>query len=253
MWYPDYLVGSIISTIVEGLLFFIGLFINIKIVSLEWKNRDGKTWQVQIVYSVCSTVLFAFNIPFSSILNAIPHFSEYTGEWFCNLATFISIYGLVTITANSLLVSIMKYTFIVHPIKALKWGHDKIQKIFLATYLAVPFVLAVMVIVTKDFESYKYLRICFGIKNEGPVKKIWEKLLLCNLEEMGIDASTNIHLKNSIQAFCIFRSVLSFMITSNMMEAFFYRQIFKKMKRCVIIYIIMYFSLYLDFIFFSTD
>jgi hypothetical protein len=134
----------------------------------------------------------------------------------------------------------MKYTFIVHPFKALKWGHEKIQKIFLATYLAVPFVMAVIVIATKDFESYKYLRICFGLKKEELLKNTWKRLFLCNLKEMGIGESANIHLRNSIQMFCILRSVVAFMISSNIMEAFFYYKIFTKMKRCIIIYRIFF-------------
>ena len=235
MWYPDFLVGSIISTIVEALLFLVGLFINIKIAILEWKNGEAKTWQVQIVYSVCCTIYFAFEIAFSSISNTIPNISEYTGDWFCNLATFIIFYGITTFSTLSLLVSIMKYIFIVHPFKALKWGHEKIQKIFLATYIAVPFVLAVIQIATKDFESYKNLRICFGLKDEELEKNTWKRLFLCNLKEMGIDASANIHLGNSIQLFCILKSVIAYMITINIMEAFFYHQIFTKMKRCIII------------------
>jgi hypothetical protein len=240
MWYPDYLVGSIISTIVEAILFLVGLFINIKIAILEWKNREAKTWQVQIVYSVCGTIYFAFELPFSSVSNAIPNISEYTGDWFCNLATFIITYGIIIFTTNSLLVSIMKYTFIVHPFKVLKWGHEKIQKIFLATYLAVPFVMAVIQIATKDFESYTNLRMCFGLKNEDLVKNTWKRLFLCNLKEMGIDASANIHLGNSIQLFCVLKQIIAYIITSNIMEAFFYRKIFTKMKRCIIIYHIFF-------------
>ena len=231
MWDQDFLVSSIISTIVEALLFLIGLFINIKIVLLEWKKRNSIIWQVQIVYSVCSTIYFAFGIPFTSISNAIPHLSEYTGQWFCNLATFIVIYGLTTIAMNSLLVSIMKYTFIVYPLKALKWGHDRVQKIFLATYLAVPFVFGLIVVATKDLDSYKSLRTCFGFTNNEHEKKLWKRILLCNLTELGIDESASVYLKNSIHTVCAIRSIVSFMTSNNIMEAFFYIKIFKKMKR----------------------
>ena len=230
MWDQDFLVSSIISTIVESLLFLIGLFINIKIVLLEWKTRKTIIWQVQIVYSVCSTIFFAFCIPFTSISNTIPHLSEYTGQWFCSLSTFIVVYGLKTIGMNSLIVSIMKYTFIVHPLNALKWGHDRVQKIFLATYLAVPFVFGVIVVATKDFDSYKTLRKCFGFPNNEHVG-IWTKLLLCNLTEMGVDESASVYLKNTIYTSCAIRSILSNMASNNIMEAFFYLKIFKKMKR----------------------
>ena len=236
MWYNHFDFGTIIDAIVQALFFLIGLVIAIKVVLLEWKNRESKTWQLQIVGSVCSTVYFAFDLPFSTILATMPDFSEHTIDWFCNLATFIIIYGIFTITMNSLVIASMKYTFIVHPFKALEWGYEKIQKVFLALYLAAPFLMAIVVILTKDFESYKYLRICFGLRKEDLEKDTWKRLFLCNLKEIGIADSDNIHLQNSIQSICIIRSVLVFMITSNVLEAFFYYKIFTKMKRLVHMY-----------------
>ena len=231
MWYPDFLVGSIISIIIEGLLFLIGVFINIKIVLLEWKKRESKTWQIQIVCSVCSTLYFAFELPFSSISTAIPNLTNYTGDWFCNLATFIIVYGIFTVTTNSVVIAMMKYIFIVHPSKALRWGHDKIQKLFLAIYITIPSLMAAIVIATKDFESWQNIRMCFGMKKEDLETNLLKRLFLCNLKEIGIDETVNIHLQNGILSVCIIRSVLAFMISGNIMEAFFYYKIFTKMKR----------------------
>ena len=233
MWHPDFLIGSIIGTIIETLLFFIGFVINTKIVLSEWKNRESKTWQIQIVCSVCGTIFYAFDLPFSAISAIIPDLSQYTGDWFCHLSTFIIIYGIFTITTSSFVISAIKYTFIVHPFKALKWGHDKIQRIFLAIYVTIPSLMAVIVILTKDFESYTYLRLCFGMNKKDLETHVWKRLFLCNLKELGIDETVNKHLQNSILSICIIRSVLAFIITSNIIEAFFYYKIFSKMKRFV--------------------
>ena len=241
MWYPDFLVGTIISTIFEALLFLAGLFINTKIVLSEWKNRESKTWQIQIVCSICSTIYFAFDFPFSAISVAIPDLSKYTGDWFCNLATFIITYGIFTFLTSSFITAFMKYTFIVHPFKALEWGHDNIQKLFLAMYITIPSLMSVIVIVTKDFESYQFIRMCFGMKNEDLETNIWKRLYFCPLKEMGIDESYNVHLRNSIQSVCIIRSVFAFIITSNITEAFFYYKIFTKMKRFINIFPILIF------------
>jgi len=242
MWYPDFLVGTIISTIIESLLFLAGLFINTKIVLSEWKKSESKTWQIQIVCSVCSTIYFVFDLPFTAISGAIPDLSKYTGDWFCNLATFIISYGIVSITTSSFVISVMKYVFIVHPFKALQWGNDKIQKLFLAVYITIPGLTAMFVIVTKDIESYTYLRMCFGMKTEDLETDVWKRMFLCNLKEIGIDKSYNTHLQNGIQSVCIIRSILLFLISSNIMEAFFYYQIFKKMKRFIHIFHILLFS-----------
>jgi hypothetical protein len=198
---------------------------------LEWKKRESKTWQIQIVCSVCSTLYFAFELPFSSISTAIPNLTNYTGDWFCNLATFIIVYGIFTVTTNSVVIAMMKYIFIVHPSKALRWGHDKIQKLFLAIYITIPSLMAVIVIATKDFESWQNIRMCFGMKKEDLETNLLKRLFLCNLKEIGIDETVNTHLQNGILSVCIIRSVLAFMISGNIMEAFFYYKIFTKMKR----------------------
>ena len=236
MWYPDYLAGTIISTIIEALLFFIGLVINIKIVLSECKTRDTKTWQIQTVCSVSSTIFFAFDLLFSTISPYIPDLSQYTGDWFCHLATFIITYGIFIVTTNSIIISMMKYTLIVSPFKALEWGHDQIQRLFLAIYITIPSVMAVFAIAAKNFESYNYIRMCYGMKEEDMETNVWKRLFLCNLKEMGIDESANNHVQNSIQTVCVVQAVITFLLTSNIMEAFFYYKIFTKMKRFIYIF-----------------
>ena len=183
-----------------------------------------------MAYSISIVLFFAFHLPFSVVSNAIPHLSEHTGEWFCSLATIIIMYGINVMTIHSLLIAIMKYVLIVHPLKALQIGHDRIEKIFFALYLALPLILAIVVALLKDFESYKVLRKCFALNNEQR-EKSWKRMFLCNLNEMGVDVSNNMTLEVVLQTICVVRSVLELVIASNFLEAFFYYRIFKQMKR----------------------
>ena len=183
-----------------------------------------------MVYSISLILFFAFLLPFSEVSNAIPHLSKYTGEWLCNLATIIIMYGISSMTSNSLFISITKYIFIVFPLKARKIGQEKIEKIFFAIYLILPFVIATTKTITKDFESYNSLRKCFAL-SDAKRENTWKRFFLCNLEEMGVDSSNYPSLEMAIQTICVFRSVLQLVIASNIPEAFFYYKIFKAIKR----------------------
>ena len=183
-----------------------------------------------MAYSISIVLFFAFHLPFEVISNAIPNLSDYTGEWFCNLASIIIMYGITIMTLRSLLISIMKYIFIVYPAKARQIGHEKIEKVFLTVYLTLPFLMAIIITITKDFQSYHIIRKCFALRN-AKTETTWKDLFLCNLNDMGVDSSDNLPLEMAIQTICVFRSVLQIVIASNMPEVFFYYKIFKVMKR----------------------
>ena len=183
-----------------------------------------------MAYSISIILFFAFHLPFSVVSNAIPTLSDYTGEWFCNLASIIIMYGITIMTLSSVLISIMKYIFIVFPDKARKIGHEKIEKVFLAVYITLSFVMAIIITITKDFQSYNIIRKCFALRN-AKTETTWKDLFLCNLHDMGVDSSNNLPLEMAIQTICVFRSVLDMVIGSNLPEAFFYYKIFKTMKR----------------------
>ena len=106
-------------------------FINFKVISVCSRNRDTKTWQIHIAHSIIVTIFFAFDLPFVTISNALPHLSIYTGDWFCYMASFIVNYEVYFLVTNSFLIAVMKYIYIVHWDKAMRFGHEKIQRIFL--------------------------------------------------------------------------------------------------------------------------
>ena len=222
-----------INLIVQSLAFVIGLFINIKVVSVCWRNRETKTWKIHIAYSVIITIYFAFNLPFVAISNAIPNLSMYTGEWFCSFSFFVINYGVTVIISNSLILACMKYIYIVHWDKAMCFGHEKIQMVFFVITFAVPFFIAGVGTITNDFDSYKAVKSCFGIQNQPKERRnggVWQRLFLCNLTNTE-DTEENYVGYVLLQIVCFSRSLLSYILATNLPEAFFYYKVFKKMKR----------------------
>ena len=223
-----------VNVIVQSIAYIAGFFVNVKVISVCSRNRDTKTWQIHIAQSIINTIFFGFDIPFVTISNALPHLSRYTGEWFCYMASFIVNYEVYFLVTNSFLIAVMKYIYIVHWDKAMRFGHDKIQRIFLIIAIVFPCLNATVVTLTKDFDSYKAIKSCFGIpvKQTNSRNGVWEKLFLCNLiyaDTSNADESRILYIL--IQIICVSKSLLAYFFSTNLPEAFFYYKIFKKMRR----------------------
>ena len=221
--------------IVQVLLFILGLLIQLKTVYISWKDKEGKTWQIHMIHSIALIVYFSFRIPFDNVTDAFPNLSLYTGEWFCYLGTFICMYGISIITLNSLLIAVMKYFFIVHNTKVLKFGEEKTKKGFLILCLTFPLIFALIIVVTKDIDSDAYLLSCFGLtdqtlKQYNTWEKKMQKFFLCNLNTEANDISDRYALYVMKQSLCVVKSSVYMSLNTNFPEAWFYYKIFKKMK-----------------------
>ena len=220
----------------ETILYLIGLFIQCKIIFVTWKDKEGKTWQIHLIQAIAIIIYFAFSIPFWNLTSNIPGLSSYTGEWFCYVAIFINIYGFYIITFNSLLVAVMKYTFIVHYQKVLMFGENKAKKVFLSLIFTVPFTFAIMTCLTKDIDGYSDLVSCFGLtdifkKKYNTWEKRVQKFFMCNIDWSERDISEKYEWYVIQQIFCGIKSVIGLVVNTNFPEAYLYYKIFGKMKR----------------------
>ena len=126
-----------------------------------------------------------------------------------------------------------KYIFIVHAIKALKYGEDKIKKYFFWANLISPLLLAIVALLTSDMKARPSLISCFGDTQETLTQNS------ATSSEPGnfvFNTTTNKEDYNTIifyviQFLYIFRIVFNCVIGTNLPEGFLYYKIFKKMKR----------------------
>ena len=228
------LVSDIVNTIVQSTAFAIGLFINIRIIHICLNDKSSKTRRIHIIYSIFSTIFCLFDIPFHAITNHVPNLSMYTGEWLCHIASFIIIFCAHIIFMNSFWIALMKYVFIVHWDRALLWGHEKIERTLLSISLVLPLIFTIIIVLTKDFDSYGALNSCYGIETKklDPVDGI-KGFFMCDLSNLNTNDIRDYILYVIIQAMCIAKSILTLPATSNLSEALLYYKIFKRMKRYV--------------------
>ena len=235
--YEETLSGFKISAIIiQILLFSIGLPIQLKIISVCWKERDGRTWYIHLINSATIIIHFFFSILFDTIAHVFPNLSSLTGEWFCYCIHFIRLNGFFIITFNSFLVAVMKYIFIVHDEKARSIGEEKLKKLFIIVAFSVPFTLATIGSVTKGINGYSDLVSCFGLKEVVDEKyNTWKKNLLkffvCRHGWTDHDIEEQYCLYAFQQCLCGIRTCVTMLINTNFPEAFLYFKIFSKMNR----------------------
>ena len=224
------------SIIIQILLFSIGLPIQLKIISVCWKEQEGKTWYIHLINSAALIIHFFFTILFDTIAHVFPNLSSLIGEWFCYCILFIRFYGYMTIAFNSFLVAVMKYIFIVHDEKARLIDEEKLKKLFLIVAFSVPFTLATIASVTKDINGFSDLVTCFGVKEVVDEEyATWKKNLLkffvCTHGWTDHDIEKKYYLYVFQQCLCGIRQCATMLINTNFPEAFLYCKIFNKMRR----------------------
>lgn len=227
-------VSAIIHLLVQVLLFCVGSFIHLKLIFV-FKEDKNKAWQIHITHSIVCIIYFSFNIPFAAITHFIPFLSQYTGPWLCYIASFIMLYCYYEVIANSLLISVLKYVFVVHDRKARDFGEEKINKAFFLINLIHPLLWTILTMITSDWESFIALINCFGQREQvlaqyntsaGNI----EKFFFCNLKKNDTQDS-DVHTIYVIkQCICAFVSIGVLVIGSNLPEGFFYYKIFRKMR-----------------------
>ena len=222
---------TITTALVGGIrivLYVVGLWINIRAMLVCWRSRENiKTWQLHILYSLVCTIHFCFIIPFSLISNTIPHLSKYVGERACYFSSLTIIFDTWIIHINSLMIAMVKYIFIVHWDSALLFGHTKIQWIVFAISTAIPLYIAVVNTLLKDFGVFKIVKSCLGSQNFDTEDLEMKSYSLCSMDKDKFGYAV----QALLQIICVSTKMLSFLISTNLGEAFFYYKTFKKMKR----------------------
>ena len=225
----------IVHKTIQALLYLVGVLVHLKIISVCWKEKDGKVWMIHMTNSIFTIIYFAFYLPFFTVTSEIPNLSDqYTGEWFCYLATFVIFYGFTIITFNSLLIAVMKYVFIVRNEDVRVYGDEKALKFFFIVDLTVPLFVATFACITRDFEGFAALNSCFGttqqvLKQYNTWDKNLQKFFLCDLNKEK-DQAYSYTLYAVKQVACVIKSCAVLVTNTNLPEAFFYYKIFQTMK-----------------------
>ena len=204
------------NVVVQIILYAIGVVINIKMIIYCWKTRENnKSWQLHILHSVSSIIIFAVDIPFYLLTICIPYLSRFTGVWICYLFLFLNQFFGFIILVNSLMVAITKYTFIVHWDKALANGQKKIQWTVFAVLVLISFSIAILKTGMKQYNNGSIVQTCFGAEHEtSRDETAWKGNLSfwCSSENLALTQKWGYIQIVSLQIICVI-TLVAFMVS----------------------------------------
>ena len=233
----DNLNTFIITNIFLFALFIIGLILQIKIIIVSKKEKDI-TWKLDISHSLTMIIYFFLRILFEIITHITQSLHLYTGKWVCYVALFVNLYGTFSVTSHSLTVSIHKYIFIVHQNRIRRFRIDRADVFAFWANLIFPGILAISVIARPSVSAFSSVFSCLGTQDQyadklnETSKALLQRYLFCGVDDFKDNDSVIGYIMNVVNSMgCFITSVLFFIIMTNMIEGFLYRQIFVYTKR----------------------
>ena len=221
----------ILSWVMAIMVYFLGAYINWKIISVSWKTKD-KTWKEDIVHSTIMMIVMPWTIVFENVSLHVKVLSRYTGgDWICYLTAFFYSYNTFIGGFHSFTICFMKYIYIVHHEKVREYGEEKLQKIFFFTYFIHPLLLTIPTVILLDFEVYSSVIGCYGLEEGLMDRYAYDGLSRMFLCKLVVDVRDSEFLYYLAQGFCSLKMAWVIMLASNIPEGFLYYKIFQFMRR----------------------
>ena len=173
---------------------------------------------------------------FVTLTDFIHPLNEMFGRWICISFWFEENIARQIITSHSLMVALLRYTFIVHNTKVLEFGKAKLEKLFWYASIIVP-ILTVLWVASdlQDAIPSNHINRCNGMDHKMFLIRSWSSLGLIG---------TNFHLHNDQisdkfdMLFAIMRKlsrighrILRIFLASNIAEGVIYFKLFRHMTR----------------------
>ena len=148
--------------ILRLILAMIGWIINIKV----WKMLDKENGLVKDVTKIY-TIALMIGSTMLSIFWASTDFlhpvNEIIGQWYCDLGWFVLYTSWFTMSFYSLIVSTMRYLFIIQEKKVEMYGKEKVRKIFYFLSFLLPLLLMIWSVTDKsDVDAISVFNKCNG-------------------------------------------------------------------------------------------
>ena len=226
------------SIVVLG-LYVVGIFFHTKIIKVCKKEKE-LTWKLDI-FNSCSIL---FNYGTAIFMSGVTYINvdlyKYTGKWFCYTYKAINMYARSSISGHSAVISLLKYTIVVHYLKVRNIGQEKVKTIFFWIHVLYPiYINTVFSIVRPDYfniyDAVSAANRCLGLSDVTSSQdgnKTANKLHnTCEIPEPTSKNSIEFVLYGCRISICWINVVLFYLNLWNIIECFLYFQTFRFMNR----------------------
>ena len=153
------------------------------------------------------------------------------GVWFCHIGSVFLYTILFRAWIFSLLVSILRYLYVVHHNQIKQFGLRKLERIFITMFWLVPLTLMVLHhCMRASYDPTPWINHCYGNgEMESTNKVLWYKIerQFCVYNHYDVQ---NIFIQYSLRILCGINVGASILAFSNLSEAFFYYRIYMYLK-----------------------
>ena len=118
-------------------IYFFGVYFHVKIIQASRKDKD-LTWKLDIANSILLLFNWFLSIFMHTITFIVKDLYLYTGEWFCYLFKVIATYNTFYTYGHAFIISLTKYTIIVHWQAAREWGNEKVAMLYFWINITLP-------------------------------------------------------------------------------------------------------------------
>ena len=234
----------IMLMLVAIIIYLWGVYFHVKIIQVSKKDKD-LTWRLDIANSITMIIVFLQAIIMHSITYIIRDLYLYTGQWFCYAFKVIGAYSAFYIMGHSLIISLMKYTVIVHWQKAREWGNERVAMVYFWINITFPVIyILIWLCIRPDFflayDNFAHIDRCLGdpkdmwvdsferLENNKSLTKLYD---LCQmaapLQEDSIEYT--IHMIRTYS--CWLYLGCNYATFSNLLELGVYFQLFSFLRR----------------------
>ena len=229
--------GSVISFLIAMLVYITGMYFHTKIITLSRKEKSAITWKLDITNSFQMSFLHTFAFLMTGVTSLVPELHTYTGSWLCYAFIFVCQYGNIYCVEHSIILCIMKYTFIVHWQRVMAFGEDKVKEIFFWLDFLLPLLNMALHILLQPYffivnATFAPANKCLGeiyldrLEKNETVSGVHNLCRTMNFVEFSDYNWFNDAIFFGQKIICVIQTTLIYLFLMNIFEIFFYYKIF---------------------------
>ena len=230
----------IVECVIFCAAFIIGVYLQVKVIAVL-KRDQAMTWEINFVHSV----VMIFHFSFVSIFNAVNYiqisfynYQLFDDPLFRYLVLSVMFFGISEMGFHSLYISIYKYIFIIHRETVIRIGEKRTKTLLLWTYFTGLIAWTLAYIVRPNFDPLQNnsgSNVSSGTTNTTSIQSAIDSFTLsfvsCGIKDLEPQNVGNIIVNVLTKVLCTGQVIITYAVSINVLEIFFYLRIFGHMNR----------------------
>ena len=153
---------------------------------------------------------------------------EAIGTWFCHAASIVAYIWLFRVWIYSLLVSLLRYLYVVHNQKITAYGLTRIGRIFRILFWLVPAgLVALQLSLRTEYDPTPWINRCYGWISEPSFGWYEVERQFCAYNDYGF---SNRYIEYGLRVLCGINAGVCILLFSNLIEAVIYYRVYAHLK-----------------------